>query len=477
MTQHTAPRKSFWRTEIADIALLIIFVGIFQVFAPSLAGALPAEVQLPVGIALAIVPALLWLSIFYAQDRSNPEPRHFVAGVAILSGLLAAAVGQPLINGFFRIANWIHHSPLIDILGSILVIGVIQELCKFVAVRYSVYYSNEFDERTDGTLYGTAAGVGYAAVLNLQSVFASGGFDDLGAGVVRIVITTLMHASVGGLMGYFLARDHFDSKPAWWMPLGVLVAAAVNGLFSYVRGEVSQGGLNLNAGGAITAGYNPLPALLLSAVVAIAIFAIVFLLMRRADGRELHVASGTHELVSGTATLLVAGLALVGGLAVRNLAESASKSYSDPTGVTLTYPESWRLDKRAAGDGVIAVREGQSDGFPNTLELRWVPINSTLNDSAAIGEAANIVAVNRAREHTAYKTFDLSMTGAPSSHYVFVANRGGALQESMPVVVLGEDRFIRKGERVYVFSMQSTEANQSTARMAFERFVSGATLP
>ena len=36
------------------------------------------------GIVVAIVPALLWLSAFYRQDRIEPEQRQFVVGVFIL---------------------------------------------------------------------------------------------------------------------------------------------------------------------------------------------------------------------------------------------------------------------------------------------------------------------------------------------------------------------------------------------------------
>ncbi len=481
LTQDSLDRKSFWRTEIADIALLILFVAIAQAVAPLVSGALSQGAQLIVGLALAIVPAALWLSIFYAQDRSQPEPRHFVIGVAILAGLLAAALGQPLIEGFFRSASWIHHNPLIEVLGSVLVIGVIQELCKFAAVRFSVYYSAEFDQRTDGVLYGTAAGVGYAAVLNLNGVLASGGFEDIGAGAVRIAVNTLMHASLGGLIGYFLARDHFDRKPVWWMPLGLLLGALINGIFSVLRGNVSQSRLTIDTGGIGSAGYTPLTALIISAAVAIAIFVIIFVLMRQAD-RAAHGDTSTrgHDSVSAAATLFVAALALAGGLYTRHLAESAVQVFQDASGITVRYPENWRLDKRAMADGALIMREASTDGFPTTFELRWAPVEAALDDRAAIGNAAGIITLSRAAERTAYKTFDLIMTPdqpAATSTFVYVANRGGALDASVPVVVLGEDRLLRKGERVYVFSVQASEANMRQARSAFDRFVNSAILP
>lgn len=480
MTQNNTHQKSFWRTEIADILLMLGFVAVVQLLAPALSSGLPAWAQLPLGIVLAVIPAIIWLSIFHAQDRAEPEPRHFVIGVAVLSGLLAAAIGQPLLNGFFRIESWIHHDSATELLGSVLVVGVVQELLKFAAVRFSIWHSNEFDQRIDGVLYGTAAGVGYATLLNLSAVLASDGFADIGAGVVRIVITALAHGAVGGLIGYFLSRARFDHEPVWWLPLGVLLAALINGVFSWLRGAISQGALTLNSE-SVTAGYNALPALVLSAVVAIGLFALVFALMRRANAREAAKHVNQHDAATALITLVVAVIAVAAGLLVRNSVESRVKTYADAAGVTISYPDGWRLDKRLSEDGILRVRDPQSDGYPTTLELRWVAIDPALDDKAAVANVSSSLAINRAREEAAFKAFDLRMGGAngvsATGTYVFVANTGGALQESIPSVVMGEDRYRRRGDKVFVFSLHSTDANRALAQAQFERFISAAALP
>jgi hypothetical protein len=53
-------------------------------------------------------------------------------------------------------------------------------------------------------------------------------------------------------MGYFLAKQKFERRPVWWMPLGLTLAAVLNGLFSYLRGVVAVGQLT-SAGGASSA--------------------------------------------------------------------------------------------------------------------------------------------------------------------------------------------------------------------------------
>ena len=95
-------RLSAWRTELSYIIGLLVFVGIVElivlVLIPQLSGFWLGLVSL----LLAIIPAAIWLSVFYSVDRVEPEPKQYVIGVAVLAALLAATIGQPLINGYFK---------------------------------------------------------------------------------------------------------------------------------------------------------------------------------------------------------------------------------------------------------------------------------------------------------------------------------------------------------------------------------------
>lgn len=277
-------RQSVWRAGLIEIVGLLVYVAVAELIVVTLQPAIGRELLLPVGIVLAVVPSALWMSFFYVQDRAEPEPRHYVLAVAVLAALLAAAVGQPFINDIARVPQWVGHDTLTQILGSILIVGFVQEFLKYAAVRYSIYYSDEFDERIDGVLYGTAAGLGYAAFLNIAMVASSGGIaaEQLGAGIIRIVIVTLVQASLGGFTGYFIARTKFDDEPVWWMPAGLTLAAVINGLFTWLAGEITTSPLTISATGA-SGGYNPWPALALAAVVAVALLGLTFALMRRAN--------------------------------------------------------------------------------------------------------------------------------------------------------------------------------------------------
>jgi len=93
----------------------------------------------------------------------------------------------------------------------------------------------------------------------------------LATGVIQIATTALAQASFGGVVGYFMAEAKFAHRPVWWVPVGVTVAAVLNGLFRWFSSEVSADGL----------GVVPWRSLVLGLVVALAVFVVLIMLMRR----------------------------------------------------------------------------------------------------------------------------------------------------------------------------------------------------
>jgi len=272
-------RRGVWWASLAGIAALVAFVALVAIMARQANPNLQGTALLIAGVILALVPALIWLAFFYLQDVREPEPKGLVLEVFLIGALLARAVGIPIIDGLFRTSEWIATSPLIHILGSILVVGFTQQFLVYAAVRYSVYHSSEFDERVDGIIYATAAALGYATMVNMQYVMASGGVD-LVAGVIRITVTAMAFASFGGIFGYFLGRSKFEDEPAWWLPSGLILAAVLDGLFGYLRGEITSTRIGLSGGG-----FNPWPGLLLGAAVAGTTFLVLLVLIRRLERR------------------------------------------------------------------------------------------------------------------------------------------------------------------------------------------------
>ncbi len=265
-------RKGMWGATLALIAGLVLFVLAVQYLARAVPVGLSGAGLLIVNFIIALAPAIIWLVVFYLQDRVEPEPKSYIFLVFIGGALLASAIGQPLIRDVFRVNEWASGNLALRLVGGIFVIGAIQEFLKYAAVRYTIFNSTEYDERIDGIIYGAAAGLGYATMLNLDYVLANGGVD-LGAGVVRVAVTALAHASFAGVTGYFLGRAKFENRGPLWLPLGVFIAALLNGIVTAIIGEITRSGLRTT----------PLNGLIGAAAVAVLTFGVLFAILQRSN--------------------------------------------------------------------------------------------------------------------------------------------------------------------------------------------------
>jgi RsiW-degrading membrane proteinase PrsW (M82 family) len=272
----TRPNDGLVRSIGIVVAGLLVFAVVVWLLSGMIGQPGPTALAL-IGLVLALVPAVAWLWFFYAQDRLEPEPHAFVIGVFLLAALVTDFLA-PRVFAFFELSKWLASSmPTSLVLGSIFVRGTIYSLIAWAVVRYTVYPTSEFDERMDGIVYGTAAGLGTATMLNLNYVIDNGGVL-MGPGVINIVVTALAQASFGGLIGYFLGEAKFVDEPVWWMPLGVLLATVANGLFLAASVLVkATGGRDVSE----------IWALVLAAGVAIVTFGALIMLMRRATAATL----------------------------------------------------------------------------------------------------------------------------------------------------------------------------------------------
>jgi protease PrsW len=263
------PHAGLWRADLFLILGMGLLAALVAFLARDVTG-LDQGTLLLVGVLMAVVPTVLWLFFFYRQDRLEPEPKTRVAAVLLLALLLMQALGLPLIRDFFRVGEWASYDTVTSLAAAVLILGFVYQAIVYLAIRVLVYNTEEFDERMDGIVYGTVAGLGVATLLNLRFVLDNGGVA-LAPGVIRVVTTSLAQAVFGGLLGYFMAEAKFTAKPVWWVPLGLVIAASLNGLFSWLISEIAASGLTVN----------PWRSLALGLIVALAGFMLLALLMRR----------------------------------------------------------------------------------------------------------------------------------------------------------------------------------------------------
>jgi RsiW-degrading membrane proteinase PrsW (M82 family) len=176
------------------------------------------------GLLVAVVAAVWWF------DRYDREPLRLVAGVfawgalaaPVLAVLACSALGVGLALGPMTLAGWL--GPLVE------------ELAKAVGIGFVIALSREFDNPTDGVVYGTAAGLGFAATENLVYTLlgANGGpiEDTMSVVMVRTALAAGIHAvssaALGGCIGFAtMARN--ATERAIWIAAGVAGALMIHG--------------------------------------------------------------------------------------------------------------------------------------------------------------------------------------------------------------------------------------------------------
>ena len=220
--------------------------------------------MLILSLVLAFLPSIIWLGLFLREDV-HPEPRRlivrvFVAGMLITIPTIAleAVLNCAILGCPAQMAEnstmFSFSSPLLmlpeavrRVLYIFFGIALVEEVFKYVAVRYSIMRSPHFDEPVDALLYLIVAALGFAAVENAFTVSnagiqAAGLFRPGGVMVIlgaRSLSATLLHTLTSGILGYGLARSFFSRlHRRTFLFVGIVVATMVHGTYNGLVGGV-----------------------------------------------------------------------------------------------------------------------------------------------------------------------------------------------------------------------------------------------
>jgi RsiW-degrading membrane proteinase PrsW (M82 family) len=112
-------------------------------------------------------------------------------------------------------------------------IGVIEELCKFLPLAVWVYGKRYFNEHTDGVIYFALAGLGFGLPENILYTLQFGTDAK-----VRLILTPLFHAATTGLVGYYLIKNKLSHKRVTVITLPLGAAILLHSLYDF--GLLSQ---------------------------------------------------------------------------------------------------------------------------------------------------------------------------------------------------------------------------------------------
>ncbi|MCD4750077.1 MAG: PrsW family intramembrane metalloprotease [Thermoanaerobaculales bacterium] len=207
------------------------------------------------GAALLVASVLLFTVVLLVWwvDRYDREPLPLLFGVlfwgmVIAPGLVGFAASLEVFQEYLSVMN-----PALDSLG-VFGAAALEEGAKGLGILLVILFSRHFDNPTDGLVYGTAVGLGFAITENL--------FHGLGASILpqtvmlktiigRTLYTAGVHALASSVFGAGLGLARLSGRAGarWlWSVTGFVLAVLLHGGWNQVVITLGLG---------VSGGYHP----------------------------------------------------------------------------------------------------------------------------------------------------------------------------------------------------------------------------
>jgi RsiW-degrading membrane proteinase PrsW (M82 family) len=167
-----------------------------------------------------VLPALLWLQFWLAEDKLRPEPKGRLIAT-FLAGMLAVVIVLPfqkLVSNIFA-----------ESATAFLLWAVLEESFKFGAAYFVALRSRDDDEPLDPLVYMITAALGFAALENalfiINPLLQTNALSGFITGDLRFIGSTLLHTVSSGVIGMGLALTFYKTKKvrlAWCLGAFVL---------------------------------------------------------------------------------------------------------------------------------------------------------------------------------------------------------------------------------------------------------------
>ena len=194
-------------------------------------------------IIIAVLPALILLGFIYMRDRKGKPPvKLMVLLLALGAGTIIPAVIAEFIGQLIIAQTDTDHQTMLLVL-CFLVIGIVEELGKYLVTVCTTWKSREFQHSYDGVIYMVCASLGFAILENILYV-ASGG---IGTGILRAFTAIPLHCTVGVIMGALYAKGREAAYAGdragmiGFMAWAYIVPVFIHGLYDYLVMAASYG--------------------------------------------------------------------------------------------------------------------------------------------------------------------------------------------------------------------------------------------
>lgn len=450
-------KMSLWLSTSISVVVLLLIVVVSYVFEKTITPNLNKSLLTSVSVIIALIPPLLWLSVFYRQDRKNPEPKGLVFKTLILGALIQKAVYVPIVSLIFPTGNAGFDSIGKNMVATIIIVAVVQEAIKMLAVRYSIYPCKEFDEDIDGIIYGSALGLGFAAMSSIASIISMGGAMLTNA-TVLVVIETFSHASITGLSCYFLGVSKHAKYKILRLPAALILASSLNAIIQFLLNTVVRQGFKVNY----------LIGLLPAAIVAITIFGVLVFISSRHEkegGIKPQEPLEQRKAAIGIIPVwIILALVLVMGIVSSNVSLNNQVTRVDGF-IEIEYPLKWI--KSENDTCLFKASDMLKDNGLNSISVKKFPIVDLINidiesEEEKLQNCAAAWSIRSGRSYRFYQSesgYYLDTKGKETYiiNYYYVSNNQTSLGDTnKPNVGYGRDIITIADDNLYIITISSS---------------------
>jgi len=197
-----------------------------------------------------VIPAVIAMWIVDRLDAKRPEPAS-TRRLVVFFGMLSVIPALFLEVGLSRQVGG-RLEPQLTYQGAsfqaFVVAAAVEEACKILMVYWVVWRKPEFDERMDGIVYASRAGLGFALVENVMYLLNQHSLQgQIVVWVERALLAVPGHAMWTGMIGAMAARRRFDGTGLGLIG-GYLLAVAFHGAYDlsiFVQQPLHLEGLDL----------------------------------------------------------------------------------------------------------------------------------------------------------------------------------------------------------------------------------------
>lgn len=173
-----------------------------------------------------IAAALAWFLI--SQHHGKKEPI-LDLWLAFGFGAVGAVAAYFLESKLLNVNNLQGGVAAGSLLGTTILVGVIEESCKFIPLAIFIYRKRFFNEHVDGVIYFALAGLGFGLPENILYTLQGGSQ----AGWTRLFLTPVFHAATTAMVGYFFAKGKLGRRSPLWVAIPLAAAIGLHGVYDF----------------------------------------------------------------------------------------------------------------------------------------------------------------------------------------------------------------------------------------------------